>query len=428
MPEELRKKDSIQSAEIQKNKTVAEKLDNGLRVILNRNNDLPFINISLIFKGGVLFEPADRKGLTHFLSKMLLAGTDNKSKEEILSAIENKGGTISAFAGNNSFGITIEIFKQDFSECMGIIKDILINSEFHEKEIKKVRIEVLQEIKAIDEKIFGIGKKILFKEMYEGYDYSSLNVGNEKSIQNIKKEDLKKHYSKLVVPANGVLSISGDISLSRIKEDLKKSLGKWTRKKEKLKEKEFLNLGYIIEKQVEEEIDKTQSLLFIAYYGLSVRNDDRIKAELLWHILNGQGSRLFTNLREKKELAYYAGMFPFYGLTTGLFVFYAGTVQDKLKLAQEGILEEINNIIKNGISDKEFKAGKQEFLSEKIKAFQANSSIAFDYALEKLYNNRILTIADYKNMLDEIDLKSINKFIQSYFSDKPYKVIILKGK
>ena len=180
--------------------------------------------------------------------------------------------------------------------------------------------------------------------------------------------------------------------------------------------------------EIVKEIDKTQSLLLVTYYGLSVRDADRPKMELLWYVLNGQGSRLFTNLREKKELAYYTGMFPFYGLTTGLSIFYVGTVKDKLNEAKKGIREEIDYIIKNGITQKELDGARQELISDKMKSFQANSSIAFDFALEELYNKRILTVKEYKKILDNISLKEMNEFVKVYYKDAPNKVIILKGK
>ncbi len=428
LPKEFEKTKTSGPVIKEADKTVIDKLKSGLRIILNKNSNIPLINMSLVFKGGVLFEDPDKKGLTYFLSKMLISGTGKRSKEKIISAIEDRGGSITTFAGNNSFGLSIEVFKEDFSKCLDIVRDILLNSKFPEKEIKKTRIEIIQEIKARNEKIFGHGKKILFKEMFDNYGYSSLSTGSQESIEKIKKDDLISHFKKLVFPQNSVLSVSGDISEEKIKDSLDKTFKSWKKKGKELKENEFKPAKDIKKRKVEINVDKTQSLLLVSYYGISVRNNDRAKAELLWYILNGQGSRLFINLREKKELAYYAGMFPFYGLTTGLFVFYAGTVKDKLEKAGKGIQEEIDKIIADGIFEKELQGAKQEFLADKLKTFQANSSIAFEFALEELYNNRILFIQDHKKIVDNINLKDMNQFIRSYFADKPYKEIILKGK
>ncbi len=167
LPEEFKKTKTDGPVKKEKDKTVIDKLKSGLRIILNKNSNIPLINMSLVFKGGVLFEAPDRKGLTYFLSKMLISGTQKRSKEKIISTIEDKGGSITTFAGNNSFGLSIEVFKEDFLKCLDVIRDILLNSKFPEKEIKKTRIEIIQEIKARNEKIFAQGKKVLFKEMFD---------------------------------------------------------------------------------------------------------------------------------------------------------------------------------------------------------------------------------------------------------------------
>ncbi len=423
LPEGYKKQIKHSSKKI-KSKTYIDKLDNGLRIVLHQNKELPFISISMVFKGGVLFERENKKGLTYFLSEMLLCGTKQYSRNKLLSIIEDSGGNIHSFAGNNSFGINIEIFKEDIDKTLNIIKNILLNCTFPLKEFKRVKMETIQRIKSSQERIFGIGKRILFKEMYENYDYSSLNTGDEKSVGNIKRKDLRNHYKKLAAPENAVLSVSGDFNIKEIKKKLNKVLKDWKNKGSLLKEKPFVMQG--LKKEIKEKVNKKQSLFFLCYYGLSVRDNDRIKAELLWNILNGQGSRLFINLREKKELAYFTGMFPFYGLTTGLFVFYIGTTKDNLNLSRKGMFEEVDALIKEGITEKELSAAKKGFLSDKLKIFQANKSISFDYALENLYNNRIIKIKDYKEKINKINLKDMNQFVKRILN-KPYKIIILEG-
>ncbi|MBU1076835.1 MAG: insulinase family protein, partial [Spirochaetes bacterium] len=406
--------------------TKTESLKNGLAMILHRDNSLPFISISLVFKGGVLFEPATKKGLTYFMSRLLLSGTKKYSRKRLISTIEDKGGDITSFAGNNSFGIRIEVFKSDAEEALKILKDLVLNCTFPLKEVNRIRGEILQEIRSTDERIFDTGKKLLLQEMYGKYDYSYANTGETNTIKMISSTDIRDHYKKLVQSGNCILSVAGDIRIKDIKEMAESVFKQWKKGQVHLSETAF-DLPVEIKKEVKKSVDKKQSLLFLSYYGISVRDQDRIKAELLWNILNGQGSRLFTNLREKKELAYYTGMFPFYGLTTGLFVFYVGTVRDKLELSRKGLFEEINDLIKKGVTEKELQSAKKEFLMDKYRSFQSPNSISFEYALEQLYNGRVLSMHDYKEMIDSIDLITMNRFVRARLADKPYKMIILEG-
>ncbi len=415
---------------IQRRKTSFKKLvlNNGMKIVLNKDSTIPMVTIRIVFKGGVLFEPEDKYGLTYFLSKMLLRGTKNYSREAIIKTIEEKGGMIDTFVGNNSFGITINILKNDIKSGLKILSDIVINSVFPKKEIEKVREIILNEIKQQAEEIFLIGKKVMFKSIYNDYPYGELKTGTLQSIKNIKREDIILHYKFLCTPKNSVLSISGDFN-DNIKEIIKRNFKNY---KKRLK-KEIIEPIYKIPKTIRSReivtnINKEQTLLLISFYGIDVRNKDREKAELLWNILNGQGSRLFTAVREKKALAYYVGMFPFYGLTTGLFVFYVGTVADKVNIAKKEILKEIRKMVKNGITEKELNSAKKEAKAEKLREFQSNASISLNFALDELYGTGIRTIEEYNKIINSISIQEMNVFIKKYFNTNNYHIIMVKGK
>ncbi|MDD5066100.1 MAG: pitrilysin family protein [bacterium] len=401
-------------------------LENRLKIVINENKDQPFIRLTLMCQAGLLYEPEDKKGISHFLSKLLISTTENLTKEALIGLIEEKGGTINAFSGNNSIGLNVEVFKENLPDALQVISETVLHPNFQPEEMEKYRTEILQEIKDNQEQIFGLGKEFLFREMYPGYDYAFQKTGTEESVRKITQEDIRKHFSLIIRPSNAVISISGDLNSDDMKKKLTASLGKWPDKKNPMIPPPFTE-DQRNSAESEKNVDKEQSLILMAYYGISVFDPDRIKAELLWYMLNGQGSRIFTNLREKKELAYYAGFFPFHGLTTGLFVFYAGTIRDKLELARQGLLEEMNELIKKGVTKEELNAVKKEFIAEKMNTFQANEGIVSEYGLEYLFNDRIIGIQDYKNLVDQITLDQMNGFIKEYFS-RPYRFVILKGR
>jgi len=404
-------------------------LKNGIRVILNKNNSEGLISISIGFKGGQLYDE-NKPGLTYFLSKMLLTGTKKYSKDKIYEIIESKGGDISSFSGNNSFGIKVKIFKESLDETLKLISDILKNAFFSNEELEKERRIILKEIEVQDENIFGIGKKIMFKKIFNGYPYSEIYLGNYDSIKNITLEDIKRQYNLLIHPANIVLSISGDYETNIINLIENYFSDIVSHSNFISDEKEFKISKFDRINEFSTNIQKEQSLILIPFYGISVKNDkkDMILSDILFEFINGQGSRLFNSIREKKGLAYYVGLFPFYGLTTGLFVFYAGTTSDKIWIAKEEILKVINNIAINGITMEEFISAKRMVINSKLREFQSNESISLNYMFEELYKNEITDINQYKKIIDSLNLNDMNNFIKKYFNTKNFYVISLIGK
>jgi predicted Zn-dependent peptidase len=303
----------------------------------------------------------------------------------------------------------------------------LIETVFSDEEFNKIKNFVLNEIKQQDEQIFNIGKKVMFKNVYKGYPYENLYTGTLKTVEKIKIEDIINHYKLLVNPNNSVLSMSGDYDDNQIEDILKKYFENFKSfDAAKLNEIPFTNRK-VSSFEFITNINKAQTLILISFYGISVKDERMYEAEVLWNILNGQGSRFFDAIRDKKGFAYYVGMFPAYMLTTGLFVFYVGTTSEKLQTAKSELLSQIKKLSQKGVNTEELESAKKELKSSKSLERQSNMNISFNFALEELYGNKIYTAEEYNKMIDNISVEEINKFIKKYFDTNSYYIIILKG-
>ena len=425
LPETAKNKNNLKDKHFKVNNSLKQyKLDNGIKLIMYEDKNTELVSVNVLMKGGVLFEENDKKGITYFLSKMLLAGTKKYSKKNLIELFENNGGTISTFAGNNSFGIRTLFLKDDTERLLPVIKDILKNSIFPEKEIEKTRKEIISEIESVSEKLFGIAKIKLFNKMFYNTPYENINIGSVKSIKNITRKDIVRYYRKFFTKDNVVVSVAGNMDYNIIKSVFGNNI-----KISSHKLKFNRNIQLPVKKSItfKTNTDKEQSLLLVSYYGPNVTSEDRYTEEMLWYVLNGQGSRLFVNLREKRELAYYVGMFPFYGLKAGLMNFYIGTVKNKIDIAHKGMLKEIKKLIKSGITKQELESAKREALSDKIKEFEGVNNIAFNIGLNYLYGYKDITINSYKRRINSISVAEVNKFIEKYFKYKPWFNLFILG-
>src|SRR4029434_469479 len=62
-------------------------LPNGLRLLLQEDHRLPFVQLRAVFKGGVLAESVSNNGVTLLMAKMLLKGTSRRTAERIVTQI-----------------------------------------------------------------------------------------------------------------------------------------------------------------------------------------------------------------------------------------------------------------------------------------------------------------------------------------------------
>jgi len=119
VPDEADTENMSARVAVQPKRVVAKKvLRNGVRLLMSEDKTLPLVSIRVCFQGGLRTEDKNNNGISNIMAQMLLKGTRGRSEEELFSAIESIGGNISAYSGNNSFGISLDIMSNDIKKAL----------------------------------------------------------------------------------------------------------------------------------------------------------------------------------------------------------------------------------------------------------------------------------------------------------------------
>src|SRR5690606_24655261 len=76
-------------------------LDNGLTVLMHRDNTTPIVAVSVMYHVGSKNENPERTGFAHFFEHLLFEGTENIGRGEYMKKIESIGGTLNAYTSND---------------------------------------------------------------------------------------------------------------------------------------------------------------------------------------------------------------------------------------------------------------------------------------------------------------------------------------
>src|SRR5271157_4512972 len=126
-------------------------LKNGLTCVLNRNNASPSVSFMIGFVGGPKEEAAGKNGSFNVLSRMLLKGTGKKDAQAIAREIDTLAGSIDPVAGKNLFGLYGTFLSKDFKQSVSLLRELLTDTAIKERELKKVKEDVLSEIRQKDD-------------------------------------------------------------------------------------------------------------------------------------------------------------------------------------------------------------------------------------------------------------------------------------
>ncbi len=415
VPPESAKADITTHAEVGPRRFVTKKvLRNGIRALISEDNTLPLASIRVCFKGGLRTENKKNNGISNLTAQMLLKGTAGRSEEELFSMVESIGATLSAYSGNNSFGISLDIMSKDIKKGIKIIADILTRPAFPKDKLRVLKEDTLAQIDMMDYDIFAATRKRLKEKLFAPTPYMMISAGTKRSIENIRRRDIINYYRSYCVGHNAVISICGDV-------DSKMAYGLINSKLKGLKRKRSpaikkLKLSLLDSREeVEKSMDKQQAVVMAGFRSAGVVSPDRYPLQILSSIYSGSSGRLYKNIRDEKGMAYTLGTFGMAGIDTGSFIFYAATTLENIGYVTDEIFSQIGAVNKGGITEEEVDSAKKSMIAQYQIGLQSAGAFALKVALDELYglgrNHYLL----YPETIGKISKEEVTQISNKYF-------------
>ena len=394
-------------------------LSNGLRLLVREDPRLPLISMTAVFRSGLLAETPQTNGITRLSSRVLLKGTKTRTAEQIADQIEAIGGSISSEAGNNSTSVSVHVMQPDLKTGADILADVLVNATFPEKAVEREKQVQIAGIKEEDEQLTSVARNILRQALFTDHPYALRANGSADSVKKLTQKDLVAFRDKYLVAKNGVVSVFGNVNAAEVKQIFEQSLGKM--KPGALALTDAKPSAPITKTEtVESNKDKAQGVLMVGYRGVNMFDQDRHALELIDEASSDLGSRFFIRIRENMGLAYYVGATQMQGLVPGLFAFYLGTDPQKIEPVKTALLDEIQKLASEGLTQEELMRAKRKMIGQHQIAMQSNDSFGYQAALDELYGLGF----DYYKKLDQevnaVTLDEIKRVAAKYFRDQPY--------
>lgn len=324
---------------------------NKITVLHQEVKKLPIITITIFVYGGNIYENKRHYGITSLMASLITKGTKTRTAEQIAVESENIGTSISVGTDKDFATVGISVIKKHLPKAMELLSDVIINPTFPEKEFLKEKTMMLASIRSRKDRIFTVADDLTNQIFFSGHPYSVPEVGTESTVKKIKREDVVMWHKKLFTTQNILISVAGDITLQETTELIEKnfaSLPDGPKVEPRKSEIKFRK------REIAQKHDFKQAYLMLSYPACKVGEKDYAVLKVLVATLGGRMSgRLFKELREKLSLAYEVNAFYPTQLQYGKFTFYIGVDAKNLDIARDGIYSIINEIKKNGISEKE---------------------------------------------------------------------------
>lgn len=394
-------------------------LKNGMTILFEKRN-LPVVSVAIAVRAGGVNEDISEKGISHFIEHMLYKGTKKRSYKQIAEDIEKNGGELNGFTSEEVTGYYCKMPSKHLNLALDVLSDIVKNSVFDEKEMEKEKKVIFEEIKMYKDNpqlhCFSEIQKLLYTGTL-GMDLA----GTFESVSKIKRKDVLDKFKKIYTPNNLILCVVGDADFENILGFAEGNFG--NEKSELLSRKSKLQNK--IKTEEREGVDQANAVFA---FHIPLAGDKKCYAAKVLSSLmtGGMSSRLFEEIREKRNLAYSVSGDSSINKNFAYNFIYIGTMKKNLERIKKIILEEFDKVSKQ-LNDGELKRMKEQIIGNYQISMEDSQSQMMNLLIAEIQRDAKNFYEFEKNIL-EVKLNDVKELAKKATKEYSFFALVPKWK
>jgi len=308
-----------------------------------------------------------------------------------------------------------------------MLAQLIANPSFPVKSYEREKKRLLIGIQSQQESIGDVTSKAFYKAIYGKHPYGHPPSGTVESVNKLSLDNLKAFHKKYYVANNASIAIMGDLNREQAEQLAETVAGPLAKgnpapppSTPKQREKaETLRINH----------PSQQTHILMGQPGMTRSDTDFFPLYLGNYILGGGGlvSRLSEEVREKRGLSYsaYSSFTPM--RTNGPFTLGLQTRNDQAEEAVKVLQQTLIEYIKNGPTDEELKAAKQNITGSFPLRLASNNSIVEYLSLIGFYNLPLEYLDTFNNKIEAVSKDDIAQAFQRRISTNKMITVIVGG-
>jgi predicted Zn-dependent peptidase len=280
-------------------------LPNGLRILAAPLDHAQSVACFVMLAAGSRYERAENRGIAHFAEHMFFKGTERRpTSRDLTTIVDGIGGEFNAFTSKEYTGYYVRCAGDDRDTAFDVLLDMLRHSKFDPEEIDREKGVILEEMNMyVDtprDHIGTIYETLIFGDNPLGWE----TLGTKETIRAANRDTFLDYIDEWYTPERMIIGVSGKVG-DRLEPMLEELLGDMSPNGERRPAPAALDDTPGPHVNVHQK-DADQAHLILGVPSYPLEHPDRYALQLLSTVLGGgMSSRLFTEVRERRGLAYY---------------------------------------------------------------------------------------------------------------------------
>src|SRR5216110_3221603 len=404
-------------------------LNNGMKILLVENPSLPTVSLNASVLTGARYDPESKAGVAIMVSRLLDEGTHTRTSFEIADAIESVGGAIEADGSFERIVVSAGVLNKDVPLGLELLADLLMRPIFPQEYVDKEKERTLAEIASAQDRPQVVAGWAFNELVYQDHPLHRPSHGYPQTVERIERNDLLDFHEKYFLPNNVVLAVVGDFRVSELLPNIQDTFGSWRPRpivfptypepvRQSGKRKKFIRMP------------AQQLNIYLGHLGVQRTNPDYYALQVLDTILGGGAgftARIPQRLRDELGLAYttFASITMTAGLDPGRFIAFIGTSPENMKLATEGLINEVRRIIQEPVTAQELQDAKDYLTGSFVFEFESSPQIARFLVHAEVYGLGFDYVVKYPQYIRAVTVEDISRVAKMYLDSENYTLVVV---
>jgi predicted Zn-dependent peptidase len=293
--------------------------------------------------------------VSHFLEHLLFKGSDRRSAREISQTIDRVGGDINAFTAKEYTAYYCRLPARHQALGVGLLGEVLTTPALRDEDVDNERQVILEELAMDDDSPDDVAHRAFMSHLFPDHPLGRETAGSADTVEAITPADVRRFFGAHYRAGSTVVAVSGPLDHNETLAQVETAFATLPNGDGRV---ERTVAGAPTSGEIIED-DTEQVHIVLGMHGVSRDDNDREALDVVNHVFGGGlSSRLFDEIRERRGLAYsvYSGVSSY--ADAGAFTIYAGTQPVHAAEVMELIHEQLELLLKDGITDDELDIAK----------------------------------------------------------------------
>ncbi len=381
---------------------------NGLTLLAEHMDHVRSAAVNFLLPAGCAYDPPQQHGLASIFSDLITRGAGSRDSRELAVAMDRLGLDHSESVGQNHMRFWGSTLSRNLPASLEIYADILRRPHFPDDELEPVVALAMQDLLSLEDE----PRAKVMVELRRRFWPSPLGQdrrGSAESLQRIDIESVRAFHKQRFGPKGLIVSVAGNIDWNSLKEQVERLFGDWTGG-----DPTPPKLTLAIRGNAHLTKDSAQTQIAIAYdsvpFGVAGYYDALGAVQVL---SGGMGSRLFTEVREKRGLCYSVGASYSTFKEVGGVIGYAGTTAERAQETLDVTVAELKRLAE-GVTPEEVQRVQAGLKSSVIMQEESTSSRAGALASDWYYLGRIRPVEELQAAIEALSPATILDHVRSH--------------